>query len=817
MSSPNSDRNTLSHYFHESVIERIRRELDDADGREVLFFGWTGEDRKIHRVEVITRGNEESVGLPPGRSYLPDVIVHNHPGPDTTPSQQDIRISSQLAERGVGFIILNGDLSKLYVVVEPVERRSTVPLDARELMQFVSEKGPLSSILPSFEERESQKDMIAHICDTFNRGGIALIEAGTGIGKSIAYLLPAIRWAHDNNEKVVIATNTINLQEQLLYKDIPDLLKSMDIDISYILMKGRGNYLCLNRLHEAQSDLFSLIEEEEVDQFNAIGEWLQTAEEETLSHLPFVPKPSLWDKINSQTGTCLGGRCPYFSKCPINRVRRSAARAHLIITNHHYLLADAQLGENGSLLPPYRRVVFDEAHNLEDSATSFFTRTIRISTALKILGRIYAGQRREKGYLVYLQRRGTVSDGKILRDLMSLTSQVRSQLFEMFEQLEQYIAGRGSSEGKDRESVIEIGPDMSNDPSWSDGVLPSIDRFYRSSSQLALDLFDLRQRLDTGEDEILQRQIDGLVSGLMDMVETLDLFLGDDVQRFVRWVERRGETGIVVALIEVGEILHQLLFSRVTTCIMTSATLTVGGSFEFLRSRLSLEETDLNVSLPSPFDYDRQMLVLVPGDVRQPGHPNYGEDISAKILALLEKSGGRAFVLFTSYRMLEFVHDAIGARLRESGFPVFKQGSDSRSSLLDRFKTEHSSVLFGTVSFWEGVDAPGRTLECVIITKLPFRVPTEPIIKARSERISARGGTPFLEYQMPLAVIKLRQGIGRLIRNSSDRGVVVILDPRILTKSYGSVFLDSLPSSNVFRGSFDDVLERTEAFFGINS
>jgi ATP-dependent DNA helicase DinG len=301
----------------------------------------------------------------------------------------------------------------------------------------------------------------------------------------------------------------------------------------------------------------------------------------------------------------------------------------------------------------------------------------------------------------------------------------------------------------------------------------------------------------------------------MDMVETIDLFLGDDVQRYVRWVERRGEIGIVVALIEVGEILHQLVFSRVTTCIMTSATLTVGGSFEFLQNRLSLEQTDLSVSLPSPFDYDRQMMVLVPVDVQQPGHPGYVEDISAKILALLEKTGGRAFVLFTSYRTLELVHGAIGTQLRERGFPVFKQGSDSRSNLLDRFKADYRSVLFGTVSFWEGVDAPGRTLECVIITKLPFRVPTEPILKARSEKITQRGGNPFLEYQMPLAVVKLRQGIGRLIRNSNDMGVVVILDPRILTKSYGSVFLDSLPTTDVYRGSFESVLERTEAFFGI--
>jgi ATP-dependent DNA helicase DinG len=830
MSFPDSRNKTDPHrYLNEPVIEAMKTEIVEAEGREILFFGWLDEEGRVHRIEVIARGNEESVGLPLERSYLPDVIIHNHPESSPSPSQQDVVMSSRLAEKGVGFFIVNRDLSRMYVVVEPVERRRTVPLDPKELSGWVSSGGPLTAAIPNFEEREGQKEMIEHICRVFNEGGTALIEAGTGIGKSLAYLIPSLRWALDNREKVVISTNTINLQEQLLYKDIPDLQKALGVDFSYVLMKGRGNYLCFNRLFEAQQDLFSLIEEEELEQFRAISEWVQTASEETLSHLPFVPKPALWDKINSQSTTCLGGRCPYFSKCPLNRVRRSAAKAHLIVTNHHYLLADAQLGDNtAALLPPYRRVVFDEAHNLEDSATSFFTRTVRVATVLKVLNRIYTGSKKEKGYLVFLRSRmrsrmrsrkdapALPGGRERLERLMTAATDVRSRLFGMFEKLEEFF-GLYCSEGED-ERVLPLEPGgepFEQSGFWNGEVLPVIDRFYRGCSQLAYDLVDLSRSMDGEREEMSRRQIDGLVTGLMEVVETIDLFLGEDSERYVRWIAKKGALEIVVALIEVGDLLNQLVFSRMNTCVLTSATLTVGGSFEFLRSRLSLAGAEIETSLPSPFDYERQMLVLLPHDISSPGQSGYLEDQSRSILQILEKTEGKAFVLFTSYRALEAVYGNIGEALRERGIALFRQGSDSRSNLLQKFKADIHSVLFGTVSFWEGVDAPGSTLECVIITKLPFKVPTEPILKARSEKILRQGGNPFLQYQVPLAVIKLRQGIGRLIRNRSDHGIITILDPRILLKSYGALFIDSLPSTNLFRGTVKEALERIDGFLGI--
>jgi ATP-dependent DNA helicase DinG len=814
MSSPETD--PMKDLFREEVITAMREEIRSSRGQEVLFFGWMDFQNRVDRVEVITRGNDESVGLPLERSYLPDVIIHNHPADSVTPSEQDIRISSHLADRGVGFVIVNSSCSDAYVVVEPVEKRERTPLDADELAAWVTEGGPFSSSLENFEEREGQKEMIAHICDAFNGDARALIEAGTGIGKSLAYLIPAVHWSLTNNEKVVISTNTINLQEQLLYKDIPDLHSVMDEDFSYILMKGRGNYICFNRLDEARQDLFSLIDEEELHQFNAIVDWLNTAEEESLSHLPFIPKPSLWEKINSQSGTCVGGRCAYFSKCPVNRIRRDAARAHVLVTNHHYLLADAQLGESSaSLLPSYRRVIFDEAHNLEDSATSFFTRMVKLSSTLKLMGRIYSGARKSRGYLVFLQKKKSLSDSDTLKRLMAATVEVRSLLFDMFEKLGEFFSLHTPSSGNDRRPVIEINEEVKNNPYWTQDLLPSIGRFYRGCTQLAGDLVDLRQMLNTETDDMAGRQVDGLVMGLMEAAHTIDFFLGEGEERYVRWIEKKAEIGMVVAPVEIGDSLQDLVFHRMRSAILTSATLTVGGSFQFLKDRLSMEGTDIEVSIPSSFEYNRQMKMLIPSDVAEPGHPRCRDDISRAILGILQRTRGRAFVLFTSYKMLEVTHNMIGDALRDMGCTVFRQGSDSRRNLLDHFKADIHSVLFGTVSFWEGVDAPGRTLECVIITKLPFKVPTEPIIKARSGKILQQGGNPFLDYQVPLAVIKLRQGVGRLIRNRSDRGIIVILDPRILLKKYGSIFLDSIPTSNVFQGTLQGVLEQTEGFIGI--
>ncbi|MGQ9615661.1 MAG: helicase C-terminal domain-containing protein [Spirochaetota bacterium] len=808
----------ILNYFTPDVSSDIRAEIENAHGNEVLFFGWIDEEQVVNRVEVVSRGNDESTPVPLDEACLPDLIIHNHPDGNLTPSSHDINIASYIANSGVGFLIIDNTVTNVYVVVEPVRKAKIVPLNSRELMELLSSGSPLASEIPNFEEREGQKQMVAYVCDAFNDNSMALIEAGTGIGKSLAYLIPAVRWTLLNREKVIISTNTINLQEQLLYKDIPDLKKIIDENFIYLLMKGRGNYVCLNRLYEAQQNLFSLIEDDEIEQFEAILGWLNTTEEASLSHLPFVPKPSLWEKINSTAGTCLGGMCPYYSECPVNRVRRQAAKAHIIVTNHHYLIADAQLkGTGASLLPSCRRVIFDEAHNLEDSATSFFTRTVTLSGVLSLLGRLHAGSRKNRGYLVYLQRTVHFSNKRVLRDAIDETSRLRSEAFEFFENLNVFFTKILEEMGNTSESILEVNEALINREDWKRVVENRTRVFSNQCNRLINALERIREELIDVRDERARRQIEGFIFMLGDILQTLTGFLETEDDNYVRWIEKKHEIAISISIIEVGKVLNELVFERLKSCVLTSATLTVKNSFDFLKSRLGIKSPQIETILPSPFDYEAQMKVLIPTDIAEPGYPEYVADLCKSIVGILQKTGGRAFVLFTSYRTMNEVYEMVREMLAGRGYIIFKQGEDSRRNLLERFKVNVNSILFGTESFWEGVDAPGKTLECVIITKLPFKVPTEPIIKARFERIRNRGGNPFLNYYVPLAVIKLRQGIGRLIRNRLDRGVIVILDKRILIKSYGGFFLSAIPTETPFCGKLYDVLREIEEFLSINT
>ncbi len=794
----------------DQVRRRIQEEIRRAGGNEVLFFGWT-DGGAVSRIQVVARGNEESVGLPLARSYGPDVVIHNHPDGVLIPSNQDVRISSMIADWGVGFFIVNNDVSESYTVVEPVGRKIR-PLDSFEMMKLVSAGSPLSETVSGFEEREEQRQMVAYVCDALNDGSVALIEAGTGIGKSLAYLIPAVHWAVLNGGKVVVSTRTINLQEQLLFKDIPLLKQALGLDFSYTLMKGRGNYICLTRLYEAGEDLFSIIDDDEREQYEALVKWVDTAEEASYSELPFLPKPSLWEKINSQAAACLGSACTYFSRCPVGRARRAAAGANLIVTNHHYLLADAQLAlSGGALIPPYKRVIFDEAHNLEDSATSFFTRNVTLSSVLRLLNRLYSGNGK-KGYLVYLIKKrlpgaeNTVS--KVRKTLQSL----RSAAYDFFKMLEHILdSAEGSRDSQVR--VLELNEEMKEMPLWKSTVSGSMRSFYGRCSSAANELQQVRERYGEAGDERTVRQVDGFINQFLEITRTIDIFLGED-DAYVRWIQRKREAGIFTALIEVGDLLKERVFNRMETCVLTSATLTVQNSFHFIKSRLGLPDPAIEAHLDSPFDYDAQMMTLIPADIPQPDHPEFPLCAARIMDRVLDKTGGRAFILFTSHKTLNEVHGKLREKL-DGRFLLLKQGDESRRNLLETFKTDVHSVLFGTESFWEGVDAPGSTLECVVITKLPFKVPSEPIIRARLERIQARGENPFLEYYVPLAAIKMKQGVGRLIRNRTDRGIVLILDKRIILKSYGRIFLDTMPTGNVFQGPMDEIVNRIEAFLAI--
>jgi ATP-dependent DNA helicase DinG len=830
-------KDPVSLHFDDSSVQTIKTEISKARGNEVLFFGWTDEDSIVVKTETIARGSEECVAFPLERSFIADVVIHNHPGDNLTPSEADLNIASVTANRGVGFFIVNNDVTEVYVAVEPVAKDTKKPVDAELLKPLVAKDGPCSKTVPDFEERNGQMEMIEHVCAALNGSTCGLIEAGTGIGKSLAYLIPSVEWSRKNMERVVISTKTINLQEQLLYKDIPGLKKALDADFSYILMKGRGNYICLNRVADAQQDLFSFVDDEELGQFNILQEWIKTTDDGSLSDLNFVPSYKLWEKVNSQSDTCLGSSCRYFSRCFVNRVKRKALTAGIIVTNHHYLLADVSLIPAGnSILPSFDRVIIDEAHNLEDSATSFFTREVTLSSVLRLLDRLYSGEKKKKGFLMFLLRKGKsgspgaeagrspVRWASLTADInriMGEVSELRNSSYALFEAIDEFMisAANHVSDGSRRNdfTVCEVRDEVKNLPGWESGVIKRLGFFYSTCTGLSNSLYSLREKMSQDAEESVLKQIDSFTYRLIDVTHTVDAFLNDEDKSYVRWIEKKRDTALMVSLIDVGEALQELLFSRVKSTVLTSATLTVDGKFDFIKRRLRLNNEVFNVIVESPFNYNEQMAVIIPSDMVEPDLPGYVHALSISVGKILDSTGGKAFVLFTSYKTLNDVYESISEELRKSGLFVFKQGDGSRMNLLKEFKINTRSVLFGTESFWEGVDAPGDTLECVIITKLPFKVPTDPVVKARMERVRMEGGNPFMDYSLPLAVIKLKQGVGRLIRKRTDRGIIAVLDKRVLVKRYGRVFINSIPGGNIYGGMLEETLQKTKGYVSNNS
>ncbi len=803
--------------FDDRIIERIKREIHDSYGNEVLFFGWIGEDGKIGRIEVVARGNDECVSFPVENSYLADVVIHNHPGGVLVPSDADMAIASRIAQKSVGFVIIDNDVTTVYVAVEPVKKKVIHKLDPEICISYVKRGGALEKVVDDFEERDAQKLMIELVCDSFNQSGISLIEAGTGIGKSFAYLIPSIEWAILNRERVVISTNTINLQEQLLKKDIPALTNVIDKEFRYVLMKGRGNYICLNRVMEVSQDMFSFIDEDEQDQFNSILEWINKTQDGTVSDLPFTPKQSFWEKINSKSETCLGAKCRYFSKCFFNRVKKEALKAHIIITNHHYFLADSNLMEaGGSVLPNFDRVVFDEAHRLEDSATSFFTKELNRASVVFFLNQIYRSGKRgkDKGYFAYLRNRSII-DNEAFEMIKRQVSDIKENADNLFSALSSFIK-KVFEDMADTEEypVIEVDRSIQEVPEWHTLIIPAIDGFYNSLRDLENSLMDIRGKLEKVGKDVQVKQIDGFILRIMDVLQTLDIFLNDEKYDYVRWIENRGDmVRVKVSLIDVGQKLREMIYEKSKSVVLTSATLTVNGKFDFLKSRLGIDYEVSEAVIDSPFDYGEQMEIIVQSDLAEPNNPGYVMGLSSSVESIIKKMNGSTLVLFTSYLTLNAVFDLVKEKLKGHGYALLKQGNASRHRLLSEFKHQKRAVLFGTESFWEGIDVPGEDLRCVVITRLPFKVPRDPIIKARLKQVEMAGKNSFTGYLLPLAVLKVKQGVGRLIRKKSDRGVVIILDRRIISKNYGGIFFRSLPESHVLTLNQAGIIEELERFF----
>ncbi len=834
-------------YLTPDSIDQLRYAIADAGGNEIFVLAQTDAELRVVQIEVLARGSETAVPAILQTCGYGDIVIHNHPSGDLRPSGADIEIAAQFGSLGVGFYIVNNAVDNLYRVVEAFAAKDEQKLSAAQVAEWLGPAGVIANKLPDYEERPEQLRMAFAVADAFNQHKVAVVEAGTGTGKSLAYLIPALLWAKANTERVVVSTRTINLQEQLIRKDLPFLQRATGLEFRAVLVKGRSNYLCWRRSENAGREL-GLFDQQQVDEIQQILAWAETTRDGSKEDLAFIPSYQAWEEVCCEADQCARVRCSHYSRCFFHKARRQAARADILVVNHALLLSDLALRHQTSnysataVLPPFDRVILDEAHHLEDVATSYFSAQITRFTFSRVLNRLRHPRKPNQGLLPrlldQLSRELPDSEDKLYRALHARIEGLiarRQQLYETaVEELQRIGEELPEALGKQVTSQFELKhrvlPDFLQTGAWQQ-ISAGSERLRNDSHELAEGILDLLRDCDalpeTVADKLNSSLVDlrGIAGRLEGLAADLGSFQAAGSDSCV-WLEikegriGRGKgliTSLCQAPLEVADSLHKALYERFQTLVMTSATLTVAGAFGYFQTRVGLDRVEperlIELSLDSPFDYQRQALVAVPTDLPEPGKPGFNEAVRDAVEKALQASGGRSFVLFTSYALLRQVHEGVAPVLEAQRLRCLRQGQENRHRLLKRFAEEETSVLFGTDSFWEGVDVPGRSLEQVIIARLPFKVPTEPVLEARAQAIEQRGGDPFMEYTVPQAVIRFKQGFGRLIRHRKDRGVVLILDSRVIRRGYGRLFLRSLPPAPVIKGASAEVFKTLTEFF----
>ncbi len=637
------------------------------------------------------------------------------------------------------------------------------------MREFFQPGGLLSDTLTTFEYRPCQLEMAEAVSRALGEGREILIEAPTGVGKSLAYLIPLADLINKGEiERAVVSTYTKTLQRQLIERDIPIVMERFFPHLRYSVCFGSENYLCLRRFNNAFRE--GLFEDLQNQQVSALRKWVELTEEGL--YMEVMPPSGLWIRVCRETDLCHGRECAYFQDCFYQKARQNHRRSQLLVVNHHLFFANMASGWN--VLPGFSHVVFDEAHELERVATEYLGAEVS-NTRLKYLldGLL---NKRGRGLIRRLHL-----EGLDVRRLEGTIGRIRAQGEEFFNRVAHFL-------GQERSRRLSADS-------------PFVDNLSEHLDYLAEELRGLSLIAETEE---LSKDLKVFSQRCRQYIETLDLILKQGLEGYLYWADREGRRLRLVATpLEPADILRSHLFKLMDASVITSATLTVGGSFEYVKRSLGLEDAE-TLLIESPFDFLHNALLYICPDMPDPESPVYIERVTEEIERILEVSRGRTLVLYTSYSLL----NDVASRIRSSHLTILKQGDEDNYNLIMRFRRTDNAVLLGTYSFWQGVDIPGDALQCVVITKLPFPVPTEPLIEARMELAAERGLDPFYEVQLPMAVITFRQGFGRLIRRATDRGIVAVLDSRILRRAYGRSFLRSLPEIQMTTD-----IERVRSFF----
>lgn len=824
--------------FTAASRQQLQQGIAAAGGQEIFCRGRLDDELRVDEVEILARGNEQAVTALVERCRYRDVIIHNHPSGLLRPSDADLEIASLLGNQGCAFYLVDNKAQDCYCVVEPWPEEPPY-LSSTELASYFAPppEGRLAAHLPRYESRPQQLEMAQQVLSTWQNQGTALLEAGTGTGKSLAYLIPSLLKTLQEGKRLVISTKTINLQEQLLHQDIPLAAKAIPQEFHAALVKGRQNYLCLRRL-ERTTQQPGLFADEEQNALHSLQQWAQQTQEGCRQTLSPAPPSDVWQEVCAESDQCLRVRCPHYRRCFLHKARRQAAAADVLIVNHALLLADLavrQQAENqaaAAVLPPFRYLVLDEAHHLPEVATDAFALMFSTGRLRSISKRLQHPRHHQRGVLPRLSRSLSLvaAQAKAAENWEEITGRIQQQnnalLAAAHKWQEETISAFWSpAQQSDQLQRHRLQGEPATDPAISQ-LQQQLQELRELGQKLTTSISDLLALIPTGsheqQQELREQRLDleALQNRLAVLVKDLQLLLAQPANSCT-WLEVQPGNGrrpprcvMLQAPLDIASELQQCMWPRLQSAILTSATLTVDESFSYLRQRLGLADDQTECRLfPAPFDYAQQGLLLVDSAMPLPDNSHYLTALQQRLEEAITLAGGGTLVLCTSWNLLRQLHRACSPLLQAQGWPCLLQGQSNRSELLQRFRREEQSCLFATEAFWEGVDIPGRALQQVIIPRLPFRVPTEPLQQARSEALRQQGLDPFRHYQLPQAVLKLKQGIGRLIRHRQDKGIVLMLDARLAHRNYGAIVRRSLPPLSYHQDNWHHIYQIATRFW----